>query len=111
MKILENLKLEKWWACVLYLGVAAMVAALMFPVDFIEERHLFGLGIGLTTIGFSFFIAEKEFSAIKPSNAYTGDAAMIGWTEIKHNWLTVILLTAGVVITVLFGFLITKGLI
>ena len=111
MKILENLKLDKWWVFVLYLGVGANVAALMFQVDFIEERHLFGLGIGLIMIGLSFWIAEEKFSRIKPPNVYTGGVALISWTEIRHNWFTNILLIAGVGITGLFGFLIIKDLI
>lgn len=111
MKFLENLKLDKWWAFVLYLGVGALISALMFKVDFVEEKYLFGLGIGMILIGLSFWIAEKHLSGIKPPNAYTGGAAMISWHETRHNWLTIILLIAGLAVVGLFGFLIIKNLI
>ncbi len=111
MKFLENLKLDKWWAFVLYLGVGTSLSALMFKVDFIEEQHLFGLGIGMILIGLSFWIAEKQFSGIKPPNFYTGGTAVISWTETRHNWLTKILLVAGFAIVGLFGLLIIKNLI
>jgi len=111
MKFLENLKLDSWWKAVLYLGVGAVICSFIFKVDFIETKHLFGLGIGMILIGISYWIAEKEFSHIKPPNAYTGPAAFMTWKSIKHNPITVLLLLGGLGLVGLFGFLIIKRLI
>jgi len=111
MKFLENLKLDSWWKAVLYLGVGSVICSFVFKVDFIEDKHLFGLGIGMILVGISYWIAEREHSTIKPPNAYTGPAAFITWKTIKHNPVTVILLLIGLGLFGLFGFLIVKGLI
>lgn len=111
MKILENLKLDTWYGLILYIGVLMMAASLFFNVDFIQKKHLFGLGLGFLFIGLSFLIAEKHQNTIKPPNFYTGQAALISWKVIKHNPFTIIILIIGVGLTVLFGFLLVKNLI
>jgi len=111
MKFLENLKLDKWYALVLYLGAFFIVASLCFTIDFLKEAHLFGLGLGMVLVGLSFFIAEKTFSAIKPPNAYTGSVALISWKEIHHNFFTVTLLIIGLLLVCIFSFLMIKSLI
>lgn len=111
MKILENLKLDSWYGIITYIGVLMMAASLFFSADFIEERHLFGLGLGFLFIGLSFLIAEKHQNTIKPPDVYTGPAALISWKIIKHNPFTIIILIIGIGLTILFGFLIVKNLI
>ena len=111
MKFLDAIKLDKWWKLVLYIGIGAVVASLYFQISFIENKHLFGLGIGMFLIGLSLWIAEQHFSAIKPPNVYTGPTALISWTEIRHNPVTIILFLLGLIFIGLFGFLILKNLI
>ena len=111
MKFLENLKLNKWYALVLYLGVLFIIASLYFTINFLDARYLFGLGVGMVMVGLSFLIAEKTLSTIKPPNAYTGGAAWISWKEIHHNFFTLGLLIIGLVLICIFGFLVIKSLI
>jgi len=111
MKFLENLKLDKWYALVLYLGVFFIFGSLYFTIDFLEKKHLFGLGMGMVLVGLSFLIAEKTFSKIKPPNVYTGGAALISWKEIHHNFFTIILLSIGLLLICIFGFLIIRTLV
>ena len=111
MKFLENLKLDKWYALVLYLGAFFIVASLYFTIDFLEEAHLFGLGLGMVLVGLSFLIAEKTLSVIKSPNAYTGGTALFSWKEIHHNFFTATLLIIGLLLVCIFGFLIVKSLI
>jgi hypothetical protein len=111
MKFLENLKLDKWYTLVLYLGVFFIVASLYFAIDFLKEKYLFGLGAGMVMVGLSFFIAEKTLSTIKSPNAYTGGPTWISWKEIRHNFFSVALLIIGLFLICIFGFLIIKSLI
>lgn len=111
MNILPNLKLDKWYGIVLYLGTFSAAASLFTKVSFIEAKHLFGFGLGGILIGLSFWIAEKDRTTIKPPNVYTGPVAFLTWKEIEHNPLTIILLVIGILLLVLFGYLIVGKLI
>ena len=75
MNIFQNLKLNTWYGIVLYVGILLIGSSLFFKIDFIEEKHLFGLGLGFFLIGISFFMAERYVNEIKPQNFYTGGAA------------------------------------
>lgn len=110
MSFLENLKLDSWWKAVFYLGVASIVCSFLFQPGFLQPKHLFGLGVGMVLIGIAYWIAEKEFSAIKPPNAYTGPAALMTWKTIKHNPISVSCLLIGLGLIGMFGVLIIKGL-
>jgi len=111
MEFLEKIKLDTWWKFILLLGIGFIACSLYFQVDFIENKHLFGFGIGLIFIGISFWIAETEYSTIKPPNAYTGGPAVVSWKEINHNPITIFLFILGIISICIFGFLILKGLI
>ena len=111
MNILENLKLDSWYGIVLYIGILLIAASLFLKVDFLEEKHLFGLGLGMFLIGISFRIAEKYAHTIKPPNFYSGGAALLSWKVIKHNPISIIILIIGIVLTGFFGFLIIENLI
>ncbi len=55
MNLLEKLKLDRWYGIVLYLGVILLASSFYFETGFVEEKHLFGLGmiiIGIGLIGF-----------------------------------------------------------
>lgn len=109
--VFSKIKLDKWYGIVMYLGLLGTASALFIPIEFLENAHLFGFSIGLVLVGLSFFMAEKPFSNIKPPNVYTGGAALISWTEIHHNIVTMIILLIGVIFTLVFGALISKSLL
>ena len=111
MNLLQNLKLDKWYGIVLYLGTLSIAASLFTNITFLQPRHLFGLGLGAVLIGLSFWIAEKSMSAIKPPNVYTGGAAFLSWKEIRHNPITLILFIIGICLVGIFGYLLLKNLI
>ncbi len=111
MKFLENLKLDKWYTITLYLGVLLIASSLFFEKKWVEEKHLFGLGIGLILIGLSMLMAVKSKSTFKPPNVYTGGPALLSWKEIKHNPVSIMIMILGFLITGLFGYLIVRGLI
>ena len=111
MEFLKNFKLEEWWQGVLVIGILCCSAALLFRVDFLESKHLFGLGFGMILIGVSLWIATRSLSWIKPPNAYTGGAALITQKVVKHNFVTILFLIAGIILVCMFGFFIVRGLI
>lgn len=104
MKILENLKLDRWYGIVLYLGVALISASLLFKPQFIEQKHIFGLGIGMILIGIAYVMSERQLSEI----AYGGILS----TKInKHNFVSIILIIIGIGLIGLFGFKMIESLI
>lgn len=98
------LKIDTWWKAVLFIGVIACVGAAMFQIKFIEGKHLFGLGLGLVSIGISYWMASKT------ANTWVS-GGILSWPIIKHNFVSIILLILGIGLVGLFGFLIVKGLI
>jgi hypothetical protein len=104
MKILENLKLDKWYGLVLYLGVALISASLLFKPEFIEQKHAFGLGLGMILIGLAYVMSETLDNQI----AYGG---ILTLKYNKHNVVTIILILLGLGLVGLFGFKIVESLI
>lgn len=104
MKLLENLKLDSWWSILLYLGIAIIAASLFVTVDFLEKKHLMGLGIGVFLVGFSYKMAEKYIHSREIGG-------ILSTKIIKHNFITVVLLLVGIVMISFFGFKLVKGLI
>lgn len=111
MKILEKLNLDTWWSVVLYLGVLSCIGASTLQINFISEKHLFGLGIGLILIGVAHLIAYRNFSEFKPANAYTGGPGLLQWNAIKHSIPSIVLFVLGIIVSAVFGFLIIMELI
>jgi hypothetical protein len=109
MKFLQNLKLDKWYGIILYLGLLLILASLLFEVKFLREIYASGFGLGLVMIGVSYFIGKKYVQYIKPMNFSPGYARSI-WQIIKNNPFPIIFLFAGIGLLKLFGFLILKGL-
>jgi hypothetical protein len=107
----NNFKIDKWWKGVLWLSIFFMLSSFFFSPSFLKPQHLFGLGLSFLLIGISYWISDKTYSWIKPPNAYTGGAALMTQEYEEHNFVTIILLTAGVLLFILFGFLIIKNLI
>lgn len=104
MKLLDSLKLDSWWAILLYLGIALLMVSLITNVEFIEKKHLFGLGLGVFLIGFSYKMAEKYLNMREPGG-------ILSTKIIKHTFPTIVLLILGLGLTVIFGGLIIKELI
>ncbi|MGB3851516.1 MAG: hypothetical protein WA958_16220 [Tunicatimonas sp.] len=104
MKLLENVKLDKWYGIVLYLGVALISASFLLKPEFVDQKHIFGLGLGMILIGIGYVMSEKYLSVI----AYDG---MLSKKINKHNLVTVLLITAGLVLIGLFGFKLVQSLI
>lgn len=111
MDIFQNLKLDKWYGVVLYLGILLSAAALFTQETFVERKHLLGLGLGAILLGVSYWAAEKDRSASKPANAYTGGAAILSWKEIRHSPITFLILLVGFGLVGVFGYLIIRSLI
>jgi hypothetical protein len=104
MNLLEKLRLDRWFGIVLYLGVLLVAASIFAKVSFIENKLLFGLGLGCVLIGVSYFMAEKYL------NQYIGTG--IVYTKIiKHNFATILILLVGIGMVLFFGFRVVKSLI
>jgi hypothetical protein len=99
-----TMNVDIWWKAVLILGVLTLAGSMMFDVDFIENKHLFGFGVGLVFIGIAQWMAWKTVSTL----AYGG---ILSTKVIKHNAVSYIVLFIGICLIGLFGFLIVKSLI
>jgi len=111
MNILNKLKLDNWRNLVLYLGIIVGASSLIFKIDFLENKYLFGLSLGMILFSLSFWVAVKKLSTIKPPNVYTGGSALISWEEIHHNLSSMILFILGLGLIVLFGYKVIGSLI
>jgi hypothetical protein len=111
MKILENLQLDTWYGIILYVGVLMMAASIFVNIEFLEEKHLFGLGLGLLLIGISYKKAEMYKNRFKPANIHTGGTGFFQWKVIKHNTISIIILVIGLGLTGLFGVLVIMNLL
>jgi hypothetical protein len=96
--------IDSWWKAILIIGILASIGATVFPIEFLSRKHLFGLGLGMILIGISNWIAQRHLSSFT-------NGGFLSWTEIKHNLFTGILLLLGILLVLLFGFLIIKSLI
>lgn len=99
-----TMKIDIWWKAVLIIGVLTSASSIMFNIGFIENKHLFGFGLGMAFIGIAQWIAWKTISQFHAGG-------ILSTQIIKHNFLSIILLIIGVGLLGLFGFLIIKGLI
>lgn len=96
--------IDIWWKAVLMLGILATVGASLFKIEFIESKHLFGIGIGMIMIGIGFWKSYKTLSRFE-------FGGIISLKDYKHDVISIVLILIGVVLTVLFGYLIVKNLI
>ena len=99
-----NLKIDIWWKAVLILGVLAAIGAASFEIDFLERKHLFGLGLGMILIGLGFWKSWSKTAIMMNDGSLKTDLY-------KHDVISVVLLVLGVLMVGFFGFLIVKGLI
>lgn len=97
MKILEKLRLNRWYGIMLYLGVLLFGASLYTKVDFVQAKHLMGLSIGLILIGFGHIMAEKYL------NEFTSGGILYRKVLI-HNPITILLIIVGIGLVAFFGY-------
>ncbi len=104
MSSLKGLNIDIWWKAVLMLGVLAAIGSAIFKIEFLEGKHLFGFGLGLIMIGLGFWKAYKTFSQF-------GFGGILSWKDYRYDFVSILLISIGVGLFGLFGFLIVKGLI
>lgn len=104
MSDLKNFNIDVWWKALLVLGILAAAASMMFEINFIERKHLFGFGLGMIAIGIAQWMAWKTVSQVVAGG-------ILSTKEIKHSLVSLIILVIGIGLIFLFGFLIIKGLI
>ncbi|OUS01981.1 hypothetical protein A9Q86_04835 [Flavobacteriales bacterium 33_180_T64] len=97
MRLLENLKLARWYRIALYLGSAMISALLYFKIEFItEQKHILGIGIGMLLTGIAYVMYEKYSSKM----AYDDIVS----TKISQNdFLSLLLIILGIGLIELFG--------
>ena len=96
--------IDIWWKAVLMLGILAAVGSSLFKIEFLESKHLFGLGLGMIMIGLGFWKAYKTFSQFE-------SGGILSWKDYKHDIVSILLIVIGIGLSGLFGFLAIKGLI
>ncbi len=97
-------KIDTWWKAILILGILSTIGAATIQIPFIERKHLFGLGLGLICIGISYWMALKYVSSMHLGG-------ILSTKVIRHDFISIIILIIGLVLTALFGYLIVKKLI
>ncbi|RWU09883.1 hypothetical protein [Pedobacter chitinilyticus] len=102
--LLKELKLDKWYGVTLYIGILCCAAPFFKKIEFLNEKHLFALGLGLLMISLSNFIANRYVQQPIPGG-------FLQWQEIIHSPFTMILQIVGGVIAFLFLFLLFIDLI
>jgi hypothetical protein len=108
---LNNLKLDRWWKIVLWLAIFLLTITFSLKPNFLDSRHITGLALGMVFVSIAFLIAEKSNLYIKPPNAYTGGTALITEYRIEHNIFTRSMFVVGILVIMLFSFLLIKSLI
>lgn len=104
MDFLEKIKLDRWFGIVLYLGVGLLGITFFTKPEFVEKKHLLGLGLGCILIGISYFIAEKHLTEFIRGG-------MLKTKILQHNFISYLILILGIGMVGYFGFLLIKTLI
>ena len=58
----KQFNIDIWWKAILMLGILTVSGASLFQIEFLEIRHLFGLGLGLILIGLGFWKSYKTYT-------------------------------------------------
>jgi hypothetical protein len=104
MSSLEKILIERWYNIILLLGVGLVGSSFMFDINFLNKKHLIGLGIGMILVGLSLNIARKYFYT-RYSNGLMQEERIV------HTWYTKLMLIDGVIIIAIFLTLLIKNLI
>lgn len=99
-----NFKVDTWWKALLLVGAAFIAVSLTFEIEIVDRRHLLGLGIGMSIIGFSNWIAIKTVVHRYGPSVFYGPVPI-------HNAFTNIMQAIGIILSVLFVSLIVWELI
>ena len=86
----KDLKLDSWYMAVTYIGGVALLLSFFVDVKGISNNYLQILAGGIFLFGLGEWKNHKTESFIKPSNAYTGPAAVISYKVRKPDlfgWL------------------------
>ena len=78
-ELFKGLKLDSWYMAITYIGGVALLLSFFFEVNEISNNNLQILAGGIFLFGLGEWKNHKEKSFIKPSNAYTGPAAVISY--------------------------------
>lgn len=98
------IKVDVWWKTLPIIGVLSIAASLLFNLEFVERKHMFGLGVGLVMIGIGIWKAHKIFSQI----IYGG---LLSWKGYKYDIVSFLLILVGSILTIFFGYHIINSLI
>lgn len=104
MDISGIFKLDDWWKVIMFIGVILCAVGLIFNIEIVSPKHLIGLGFGFFLIGLAYFIARKYINWVEYGGMFTKQI-------ISHNIATRIILTIGIIISILFGALLIWNLI
>lgn len=106
MDFIKLFNIDSWWKVVLWIGIALCGIVLIFDVNIVDAKHLLGLGIGLIIVGISIFGAQKYYVQQAPefNGIFKGHIT-------QHNAITRCGLVIGSIISIVFLFLILKGLL
>jgi hypothetical protein len=107
LKLLDKI-LDKWWNVVIFLGFGFLIISLFFQITFLKPSYIFGLGLGMIMVGLSFLIAQKQYSTITQIG-FSHQLITIKPTE--HNLFTSCLFIIGLLVIIIFFFLILFNLI
>ena len=106
MDFIKLFNIDSWWKVVLWIGIALCGIVLIFDVKIVEAKHLLGLGLGLIIVGISIFGAQKYYVQQVPelNGIFEGHVT-------RHNAVTSCGLIIGSIISIVFLFLLLKGLL
>lgn len=96
--------IEEWWEILTLIGAGFFLCALFFDTQYVNLKHVAGLGIGLITLGVSCWISARN----EYSKTYGGYFVT---KKVRFTTFTMILFITGVVISLLFLLLLVYGLI
>ena len=95
MDIGNIFKVDHWSKFVLFCGILLSAAAFFFNIQFVSQKYLLGLGIGLILIGVGYWMARKVAHR-------WADGGMYQWVVFIHNWKTRSIIGLGTIISLYF---------
>src|SRR5687768_7959605 len=97
----SNLKLDKWYKVLTYMGGILLILSFFFEVKGITNLQLQLLSGGTFFLGIGEWKNHKTDSWIKPPNAYTGPTALITKTEWRPDLVGLLFDIIGITLIVI----------
>lgn len=97
-------KIDYWWQVLLIIGALFCASSVIFNVPFLEEKNLFGLGLGCLLIGLSYWKSKKVIHEFY-------ERGILYYDKIEFDIWAKILFTIGCLISILFAVLLIIDLI